>query len=332
MFELHLGKDERGFENPEHEKQQENLDRFAGHFTALRISINTRFIVQVDRSENLGSCLKGQPLSISPEAAALDPGQGGIGRPGACCPGTTGADMRLRVSTIAAIAGILLLSNTAAAALDTRGQDEATSGVSDLMLGIQLRHIKLWFAGKLKNWPLATYELDIVRSRLKKAQELSADLRPEQTLALVEQLQGAIDARDSAGFVKSYTELTNACNACHRATGRSYITIQIPATAPFTNELFVDQVAEGRGLAHSICGNCHFVTETPKEIASSGFPAPSFASLAQRSSVTDESLRLLLSSSHRNLGPDKTMPNPRLADYQIEEIIAYFGTLRGRDH
>jgi hypothetical protein len=28
------------------------------------------------------------------------------------------------------------------------------------------------------------------------------------------------------------------------------------------------------------------------------------------------------------VGPDQTMPNPRLADYQIEEIIAYFETLR----
>ncbi len=239
--------------------------------------------------------------------------------------------MRLRIATIAAMGGILLLSNATAGALDAAAPDEAASSVSDLMLGIQLRHIKLWFAGKLKNWPLATYELDIVRSRLKKAQGVSADLRPEQTLALIEQLQTTIDARDSAGFVKAYTELTNACNTCHRATGRSYITIQIPPTSPFTNELFVDQVAEGRGLAHSICGNCHFVTEKAKENPASGFPAPSFASLAQRSSVTDESLRQLLSSGHRYVGPDKTMPNPRLADYQIEEIVAYFGTLRGRD-
>jgi mono/diheme cytochrome c family protein len=237
--------------------------------------------------------------------------------------------MRLRIATIAVIGGILLLSNATAAALDATAGDEAVSNVSDVMLGIQLRHIKLWFAGKLRNWPLAAYELDIVRSKLKKAQGLSADLRPEQTLTLIEQLQGAIDAKDSPGFVKAYTELTNACNACHRATGRSYITIQIPPTSPFTNELFVDQVAEGRGLAHSICGNCHFVTENPRESPGSAFPAPSFASLAQR--LTDDSLRQQLSSGHRFIGPDKTMPNPRLADYQIEEIIAYLGTLRGRD-
>jgi hypothetical protein len=44
--------------------------------------------------------------------------------------------------------------------------------------------------------------------------------------------------------------------------------------------------------------------------------------------LTDESLRQFLSSNHRNLGQDRAMPNPRLAEYQIEEIIAYFATLQ----
>jgi len=231
--------------------------------------------------------------------------------------------MRLRFATIAAI---LLLWSGPAGAQDATTQGEA---VSDIMLGVQLRHIKLWFAGKLRNWPLAAYELDIIKSKFKKARALS-DVQPDQALALIEPLQKTIDAGDQTAFVKAFTELTDACNACHRRTGRSYITIQIPATSPFTNELFVDQVAEGRGLAHSICGNCHFVTENPKDTPASGFPAPSFASIAQRPSLTDESLRQMLSSGHRFVGPDQTMPNPRLATYQIEEIIAYFATLRGR--
>ncbi len=32
--------------------------------------------------------------------------------------------------------------------------------LGDIMGKIQLRHIKLWFAGKSRNWELATYEVD----------------------------------------------------------------------------------------------------------------------------------------------------------------------------
>jgi hypothetical protein len=32
-----------------------------------------------------------------------------------------------------------------------------------------MRHIKLWFAGKLSNWRLARYELDQLESNLKQA-------------------------------------------------------------------------------------------------------------------------------------------------------------------
>ena len=78
LLELHLRQNERGFEHPEHEKQQENLDRFAGHFTALRIwPVPAQFIDRIDRSGNLGSYPREQPLRISPEVPALDPGQGG---------------------------------------------------------------------------------------------------------------------------------------------------------------------------------------------------------------------------------------------------------------
>jgi hypothetical protein len=58
------------------------------------------------------------------------------------------------------------------------------------------------------------------------------------------------------------------------------------------------------------------------------FPAPSFAELVRRPSFTDASLRQLLASNHRRVGPDQAMPNPRLSDSQIEEIVAYFDDLK----
>ena len=33
-------------------------------------------------------------------------------------------------------------------------------------------------------------------------------------------------------------------------------------------------------------------------------------------------------AEHRHVGPEQAMPNPRLNDYQIEAIVAYFETLK----
>lgn len=93
-------------------------------------------------------------------------------------------------------------------------------------------------------------------------------------------------------------------------------------------ELSSDQVAAGRKFAQMVCGACHVVTSRSDESPLLRPPAPSFAVLAQRPSLTEKSLRELLSSNHRNLGPAEAMPNPRLVDYQIDELVAYFRALK----
>ena len=40
------------------------------------------------------------------------------------------------------------------------------------MITAQMRHIKLWFAGKLGNWRLAGYQLDQMEGSLKQAESL----------------------------------------------------------------------------------------------------------------------------------------------------------------
>jgi cytochrome c553 len=243
--------------------------------------------------------------------------------------------MSLRASRIGAtigVCGVLLLSSAAAQTPTISApQDKPVAKVADLMVATQARHIKLWFAGKLLNWRLATYELDLVRSKLQEAATLSPGIQTDYSDKPMQALQNAIDAKNTVSFAKAYTELTNACNACHRASGRSFISVQVPVTSPFSDELFVDQVAEGRGLARLICGACHVIAENSNEVPVSKFPAPSFPELSRRPSLTEDALRQLLSSNHRNLGQDQTMRNPRLAEYQIEEIIAYFAVLRAKD-
>ena len=238
--------------------------------------------------------------------------------------------MNSRARVIALLTALSMLGTAIGLPQGATGQGKPSAGLADIMITAQMRHIKLWFAGKLGNWRLAGYQLDQMEGSLKQAESLypagrAAEFAPKQ----VQSVRDTIERRDPAGFSKAYTELTNECNSCHRALDRSFITIQVPSNSPFTDQLFVDQLAEGRALAQKICGACHVVSEHSNEARPvARFPAPSFAELARRPSVTQEALRQVLSSGHRFIGPNQAMPNPRLAQHQIDEIIALFDTLR----
>ena len=211
--------------------------------------------------------------------------------------------MNSRARVIALLTALSMLGTTIGLPQGATGQPSV--GLADIMITAQMRHIKLWFAGKLGNWRLAGYQLDQMEASLKQAENLypagrAAEFAPKK----VHSVRDTIERRDPAGFSKAYTELTNECNSCHRALDRSFITIQVPSNSPFTDQLFVDQLAEGRALAQKICGACHVVSEHSNEVRPvARFPAPSFAELARRPSVTQEALRQVLSSGHRFVGP-----------------------------
>jgi cytochrome c553 len=239
--------------------------------------------------------------------------------------------MKSRSLCLVMLFGALLLSNAVAEEPADGSQGRSQVELANSMVAAQLAHIKLWFAGKLGNWRLATYELDRIQAELERAEGLYHD----KSLMVsadgpLQSLRSAIEARGATSFAKAYTDLTNACNACHRAMNRSFVAVQVPVNSPFSDQVFVDQVAEGRALAHAVCAECHIVSPDSKELPAYRVPTPSFPDIAHRSSFSDEGLRQYLSSGHRNLGPDKAMPNPRLNEYQIEEIVAYFETLRTR--
>ena len=89
-----------------------------------------------------------------------------------------------------------------------------------------------------------------------------------------------------------------------------------------------EQIAAGRGFALKVCWTCHIVAadQTARPILSR--PAPSFLVLAQRPDVTAESLRKFLSTHNETMGRVGQMPNPRLVDYQIDEVVAYILSLK----
>jgi mono/diheme cytochrome c family protein len=100
-----------------------------------------------------------------------------------------------------------------------------------------------------------------------------------------------------------------------------YVALALPAQAEVPSG---DQIAAGHKFAEMVCGVCHVVTQQRDELPYFAPPGPSFAVLAQRPALTEQSLREFLGSNHRNLGPAKAMPNPRLVGHQIDETVAYF--------
>jgi hypothetical protein len=60
----------------------------------------------------------------------------------------------MRLQTLLLVAILVTLSASSAGA-----PADVSATLSDLMTKLQLQHAKLWFAGKLSNWGLATYEI-----------------------------------------------------------------------------------------------------------------------------------------------------------------------------
>ena len=86
--------------------------------------------------------------------------------------------------------------------------------------------------------------------------------------------------------------------------------------------------AAGRRLATNVCSTCHVVA--PDQMAPFlNQPAPSFTAIANRPSFDPATLRTFLTGSHATLGASG-MPNPRLSDRQIDNVVVYLQSLRTR--
>ncbi len=155
--------------------------------------------------------------------------------------------MKMVVS--AAIVGALLASGVAAQTTygefrsqgREREQELIVPSLGDIMLGIQFRHIKLWYAGRSGSWDLAEYELRHLLQSLGRAALLYVNIPIEQIQAAdapMLELQAAIKARDAGRFTRVYREFTAACNACHQAGAVGYIRIQTPSSSPFNNQFY----------------------------------------------------------------------------------------------
>ena len=118
--------------------------------------------------------------------------------------------------------------------------------LGDIMAVTQLRHFKLWYAGQVRNWQLANYELAQMRASFEDAKRLSPNIPVADTTAITQsadEIGTAIAEKDGAKFRKAFDRLTSACNSCHQAADFGFIVIREPRmspiqTSPFSNELF----------------------------------------------------------------------------------------------
>jgi hypothetical protein len=124
----------------------------------------------------------------------------------------------------------------------TRTATEAAVGtLANIMLNMQLRHIKVWSAGKAKNWELVKYEAEKLKADFDAATGFYRGLPVDDIVAAAKPLNVLIDAatrKDDALYSRSFTELTNACNSCHAAGQVGIVHIRVPRTPQFDNQTF----------------------------------------------------------------------------------------------
>jgi hypothetical protein len=120
------------------------------------------------------------------------------------------------------------------------------AGLGEVMLFTQMRHAKLWLAGRAGNWELADYQIDELKEGFDDAVRHfpTYDSIPVGSMIQsmmtgpIGKVEAAIKARDSQKFTASFDMLTAACNSCHGAANRAFIVIERPGTSAFPNQSF----------------------------------------------------------------------------------------------
>jgi len=89
-----------------------------------------------------------------------------------------------------------------------------------------------------------------------------------------------------------------------------------------------EEISRGHRLALLACAPCHVVASDQETAPILRTPGPRFDAIANRTGTTADSLRAFLSTTHAKMSIPNGMPNPRLADYQMTEIVSYILSLR----
>jgi hypothetical protein len=102
----------------------------------------------------------------------------------------------------------------------SNSSDRAVGTLANIMATVQLRHIKLWSAGKAKNWDVMNYEAQKLEDDFVTAAGYYSGLPIEFVVranALLKRIMEAAKAEAYPAKTKAFDELTVGCNGCHAA-------------------------------------------------------------------------------------------------------------------
>jgi hypothetical protein len=141
------------------------------------------------------------------------------------------------------ILAVLLAAVTASIAEEDSDRRAASyvPRLADLMTVIQIRHAKLFYAAKAKNWPLADYEFEQLVGSLVEAGRYYPRTTPPMTLTeqIRKSLSEAIKKKNEAEFDQAFDEMNAGCNGCHRTASRAFIVIRRPSyPSAFSNQQY----------------------------------------------------------------------------------------------
>ena len=118
--------------------------------------------------------------------------------------------------------------------------------LGEQMLGIQIRHARLWFAGEAQNWNLAAFELQELKEAFDAVVEQNpdhaifqpqhlADILPAMMKGPITALRDSIDHSSTPEFEKAFDSLSAGCTGCHHVAGNDFLVIQRPKTPILDN-------------------------------------------------------------------------------------------------
>jgi hypothetical protein len=135
-----------------------------------------------------------------------------------------------------AIAGCLLAVSVSSA------EEANDANIGDIMASQQERHLKLWFAGRAGNWPLADYEIGKLKDGFDDIDKLiGGDTVGKAVGAPIAAIEKAIESKDKDSFTRAFDQLTAGCNSCHHTLDHAFIVIQRPTVLPYSNQSFAPQ-------------------------------------------------------------------------------------------
>lgn len=118
--------------------------------------------------------------------------------------------------------------------------------ITEAMLGLQIRHARLWFAGEAGDWELAAFQVhglqdgldgivDTYPEHAALQPERLGDILPAMMGAPMKTLRAVVDNKNKAEFERAFDGVSAACTGCHTVAGFTFLQIHRPKMSLLDN-------------------------------------------------------------------------------------------------